>query len=90
MVKYRKVTDFILSTFSHFANRIESALDMLEVELHLQYSSPSNLEYLVLPYESLLCRTRSFSSLSLPSRHHLVDILFNICGNNFQFASYLG
>lgn len=38
---FRKVADFILSMSFHFANRIESALDMLEVELHLQYGSPS-------------------------------------------------
>lgn len=42
MVKFRKVTNFILFMFSHFANRIESALDTLEVELRLQYSSPTS------------------------------------------------
>lgn len=41
MVIFRKVTDMILSVFSHVANRIESGLYMLGVELHLQYSSSS-------------------------------------------------
>lgn len=41
MVKFRKVTDMILSVLSHVANRIESGLSMLEVELHLEYSSSS-------------------------------------------------
>jgi len=38
----RKVTDFVLPMFSHFSNRIGSALNMFEVELHLQYSSPGS------------------------------------------------
>lgn len=36
MVKFRKVTDFILPMFSHFTDRVESALMKWEVELHLQ------------------------------------------------------
>lgn len=41
MVRFRKVTNMILSVFSRVANRIDSGLNMLEVEQNLQYGSRS-------------------------------------------------
>lgn len=67
MVKFRKVSDFILSRFSHFASRTESALGMLEVEIYLQYSLLvfGNLGCPVRPYKSLYCAEQGHFPLCL-------------------------
>lgn len=85
IVKFRKVTDIILSMFSRIENRIDSTWYAVGWAT-FEYSSPSSWWFGVSDssmWVAVLCTTRSFSSLSLPSvcltRHYLVCILFNIC-----------